>query len=139
MRSLTVFVIALIVSTVQTFGQQQPAAIIHVYRANAHIKGIMLHPSVYCDGAELTRLYRGTFFTAKIPPGKHLITLGRTEVGQLIDLESGKDYYFRFGHKNIFVTSVSGREPLTLSLVPEDEARSEMQGLKDGGTKNLPK
>src|SRR5215471_8332878 len=92
-------------------------ATIHVYRAKAHIKAILLHPSVYCDGKELTRLYRGTVFVTQIPAGKHMITLGRTEVGQFVDFESGKDYYFRFGHKNMLVTAVSNREPLTLTQV----------------------
>jgi hypothetical protein len=45
---------------VQAFGQQ--TATVHVYRAQAHLKGIMLHPSVYCDGKEITRLHKGTFF-----------------------------------------------------------------------------
>jgi hypothetical protein len=120
-------------------GFAQEHATIHVYRAQARVKGIMLHPSIYCDGIEFTRLYRGTFFAAEVSPGKHLITLGRTEVGQLVDVEPGKDYYFRFGHKNILVTAVSGREPLTLTQVSADEARSEMRGLKDGGKFNAVK
>jgi hypothetical protein len=104
---------------------------IHVYRAKAHIKGIALHPSVYCDGKELTRLYRGTVFVTQIPPGKHMMTLGHTEVGQLVDFESGKDYYFRFGHKNILVTTLSSREPLTLTQVSAEEALPEMKALKE--------
>ena len=113
------------------FGQEH--ATIHVYRAPARIKGIALHPSVYCDGKEITRLYKGTYFTAQIVTGKHLVTLGRSEVGQLLDMEAGNDYYFRFGHKNMVVTAVSGREPLTLTQVSADEALSEMKDLKNGG------
>jgi hypothetical protein len=120
------------------FGQEQSASI-HVYRAQARIKGIALHPSVYCDGEEITRLHKGTFFSAKVPPGKHLITLGRTEVGQLLDMEPGKDYYFRFGHKNILVNAVSGREPLTLTEVSADEALPEMRDLKNAGDFNAGK
>ena len=60
-----------------------------------------------------------------------MITLGRTEVGQFVNMESGKEYYFRFGHKNILVTAVSGREPLTLTLVEEATAHQEMDGLKE--------
>ncbi len=60
-----------------------------------------------------------------------MITLGRTEVGQFVDFESGKDYYFRFGHKNILVTAVSGREPLTLTEVSVEEALPEMKALKE--------
>jgi len=93
--------------------------------------GIALHPSIYFDGMELYRLGAGTFFTATVPAGKHLITAGRSEVGQLLDIEAGKEYYFLLGHKNMFVTGLGGAEPMTLSLVTEDEARSGMRGLKE--------
>jgi hypothetical protein len=105
--------------------------LVYVYRSQAVMKGRWLHPSIYCDGVELTRIYRGTFFKTNVPPGKHMITLGRTEVGQFVNMESGKEYYFRFGHKNILLTAVSGREPLTLTLVEEATARQEMDGLKE--------
>src|SRR5271165_528317 len=110
---------------------QAHSSVIYVYRPQAMLKGRWLHPSIYCDGKELTRIYRGTVFTATIPPGRHVITLGRTEVGQFVDMEPAKKYYFRFGHKNILVTAVSGREPLTLTQVDEAVALQEMDGLKD--------
>jgi hypothetical protein len=126
-------VLSMLILALPAFAQAPgPApATIHVYRAKAHIKGIALHPSVYCDGKELTRLFRGTVFVMQILPGKHMITLGRTEVGQFVELESGKDYYFRFGHKNILVTAVSNREPLTLTQVSAEEALPEMKALKE--------
>lgn len=105
-----------------------PVSTLYVYRANAKIKGVASHPSIYCDGIELTRLHTGTFFKTTIPPGKHVITMGRTEVGQFLDMESGKDYYFRFGHKNIFITSLTAREPFTLTQVSASEAAQEMDG-----------
>ncbi|HLJ16513.1 MAG TPA: DUF2846 domain-containing protein [Bryobacteraceae bacterium] len=113
----------------QTAATPAPAAVI-VYRAPAVMKGRWTHPSVYCDGKELTRIYRGTFFKTTISPGKHIITLGRTEVGQFLEMEPSKAYYFRFGHKNILGTMVSGREPLTLTPVDEATARQEMDGLR---------
>ena len=106
------------------------SATVYVYRAKAAIKGIALHPSVYIDGAEITRIHRGTFSVTRIAPGKHIVTLGRTEVGQFIDSQPGGKYFFRFGHKNIFVTSLANREPLTLTPVPEATALREMDGLK---------
>jgi len=109
---------------------QAQSSIIYVYRPQAMMKGRWLHPSIYCDGKELTRIYRGTVFMTTIPPGRHIITLGRTEVGQFVDMEPGRKYYFRFGHKNILVTAVSGREPLTLTQVDEAVALQEMDGLK---------
>lgn len=101
-----------------------------VYRARAAVKGRWTHPSIYSDGKELTRLYRGTFFQYTLPPGKHIVTMGRTEVGQFVEMESGKTYYFRFGHKNIFVNAVTGRAALTLEPVDEATAKREMEGLK---------
>jgi hypothetical protein len=109
---------------------QAQASIIYVYRPQAMMKGRWLHPSIYCDGKELARIYRGTVFMTAIPPGSHMITLGRTEVGQFVDMEPGRKYYFRFGHKNIAVTAVSGREALTLTQVNEAVALHEMDGLK---------
>ena len=75
-------------------------------------------------------MHQGTFFNSKVAAGKHMISVGRSEVGQLVELQPGKDYYFRFGHKNLLVTGFSGAQPLTLTLVPEEEALPEMQGLK---------
>lgn len=111
---------------------QEAPATVFIYRPQAVMKGRWIHPSIYCDGIELTRLYSGTYFRADAPPGKHIVTLGRTEVGQFVDMAPGKNYFFRFGHKNIVVNAVSGREPLTLTQVAEETARKEMSGLKDG-------
>ena len=108
----------------------QPSATIHVYRPKARIKARAVHPSIYCDGVELYRLHQGTVFNSKVSAGKHMISVGRSEVGQLVDLEPGKDYYFRFGHKNLLVTGFSGAQPITLTLVAEEEALPEMRGLK---------
>jgi len=108
----------------------RPPATLYVYREKAVFKTRLSHPSIYCDGKELTRIHQGTFFETTLPPGKHMITLGRTEVGQFLNMDSGESYYFRFGHKNLFVTGVSGREPLTLTPVDEATARKEMDGLK---------
>jgi hypothetical protein len=127
---MTVRLLALVTLTLaQALGQQ--FATIHVYRPKARIVARGIHPSIYCDGMELYRLHQGTFFTAKLPAGKHLITAGRSEVGQLIDMEPGKDYYFRFGHRNLLLSGFSASQPITLSLVSEDEARTEIQGLAD--------
>jgi hypothetical protein len=107
-------------------------ATIYVYRSKAKIVGAMLRPSVYYDGTELYRLDTGTFFTAKLPIGKHMITIGRSEVGLLMDLEPGKDYYFAFGHRSVWAGAV-GVQPIFLSLVSEDKARADMQGLRGLG------
>jgi hypothetical protein len=115
----------------KTAGTKPETATIHVYRPKAVLKGRGLHPSIYFDGVELHRLHQGMFFVASIPSGKHMITVGRSEAGQFIDFEPGKQYYFRFGHKNILVTALSNRQPITLSLVSADEAESEIHDLKE--------
>ena len=90
-----------------------------------------VHPSIYLDGVELHRLRQGVFFVKSISPGKHIVSVGRSEVGTFMDFEAGKSYYFRFGHKNLFVSGISGSQPLTLNLVPADEARAEIMHLRD--------
>jgi hypothetical protein len=102
---------------------QTPTATIHVYRPNGFF-GIGSHPAIYCDGIELTRLYRDSIFTTELPPGKHMITGGRSEVGEFLDLEPGKVYYLRFGFKKS--RHFSGHEPFALTLVSEVEALHEM-------------
>jgi hypothetical protein len=113
------------------FGQETSEAgkaTIHVYRAR-RVAGMALHPSIYCDGVELQRLHNGTFFTASLPSGKHMISAGRSEAGQFIDLEPGKQYFLRFGFKS-WTTGLSGAQPAALSLVSKEEAEPAMRGLK---------
>jgi hypothetical protein len=127
---LTLTVAAIPVAMGQT--ETKPAtqnATVHIYRPS-HVVGKALNPSIYCDGVEIHKLHNGTFFVVSLPAGKHMITAGRTEVGQFVALEPGKDYYFVLGHKNWAVTAVSGRQPLTLSLVSAEQARREMAGLR---------
>lgn len=119
-----------VASVFPVLGQEAPKATVLVYRP-ASIVGSALKPSIYCDGKELQRLRNRTFFSASVEPGKHMITAGRSEVGQFVDFEPGKHYFIRFGHKNWVGTAVSGRQPITLTVVTEDEARSELHGLKD--------
>lgn len=123
-RILTLFALAVAIG----FSQNQHATI-HVYRLKS-VFASALKPSIYVDGKALERLHNGRYLTAEIPKGKHMITAGRTEVGQFIDFEAGKDYYFRLGHRNVWGTAVSGREPMMLDEVTADVAEKETKGLK---------
>ena len=105
-------------------------ATVYVYRTKVRIIARGLRPSIYFDGAELRRLANGEYFSRELPMGKHMISAGRTEVGQLVDLEPGKEYFFKLDHKNVIVTDVSGRQPMTLTPVPMEQARREMDGLR---------
>src|SRR5450755_706192 len=96
---LTATVLVTLALAATAYGQERDATVT-VYRPYCRFVGIALSPSIYSDGIELQRLHNGTVFTATLPPGKHMITAGRSEVGQFVDFEPGQKYFFRFGHKN---------------------------------------
>jgi len=103
---------------------------IYVYRPHALMKARASHPSVYLDGKEVARIHQGTFVAFAAEPGKHMVTLGRSEVGQLREMESGKSQYFRFGHRNLLLIGITNAQPFTLTEVSEETAREEMTGLR---------
>ena len=125
--------VCLLASAAFAADPQPQAATVYAYRTRVKVMARALRPSIYCDGIEIQRLSNGTFFSHKVPAGKHMISAGRTEVGQLVDLEPGKEYFFKLDHKNALITDVSGRQPMTLTVVPADTARREMEGLKKTG------
>jgi len=132
-KSLLVFVMAASIA-MPAMGQTgtKPApqtATVYVYRAKARIMGAAIRPSIYFDGMELRRLAKGEYFSRSVPTGKHMISAGRSEVGQLVDIERGKEYFFKLDHKNTFVTAISNREPMMLTQIPVEQARREMDGL----------
>jgi hypothetical protein len=102
-------------------------ATVYFYRPN-RIYGMALHPSIYCDGQELLRLHSGTYFSIDLPAGKHMLSSGRSEVGQFVDLESGKAYFFRFDLKKS--SMFTGAPPVLLVPVPAETAKAEMKDLK---------
>jgi hypothetical protein len=104
-------------------------ATVCVYRTKVRIIARALRPSIYFDGTELRRLANGEYFSRELPTGKHMISAGRTEVGQLVDLEPGKEYFFKLDHRNAIITDFSGRQPMTLTPVSMEQARREMDGL----------
>jgi hypothetical protein len=106
--------------------QIQPATI-NIYRPNTRIFGAGSHPSIYCDGQEVTRLHRGSMFSTEVAAGKHMITGGRSEVGQFLDVEPGKTYYLRFDFKA--GRNWGGHEPFALTLIPERQALQEIHQL----------
>jgi hypothetical protein len=102
----------------------------YVYRIKVRFMARTLRPSIYFDGTELLRLANGQYFSRSVPTGKHMISAGRTEVGQFVDLEPGKEYFFKLDHKNVFISNQTGRQPMTLTPVPMEQARREMDGLQ---------
>jgi hypothetical protein len=102
--------------------ETEPATI-HVYRQKWHV-GLAVKPSVYLDGVALERLHNGSYFVRYIPSGKHMFTAGRSETGLLVDIESGKKYYFRMDHGSLAGPAI------ILTQIPEAQATSEMRKLK---------
>jgi len=130
-----VFVMAAASIAIPVMGQTETkaapqTATVYVYRIKVKFMARALHPSIYFDGMELLRLANGEYFSRQLPTGKHMVSAGRTEVGQLVDLEPGKEYFFKLDHKNVFVSNWSGRQPMTLTPVPMEQARREMDGLQ---------
>jgi len=116
-------------SSGDTAAPKVETATIYVYRAKSLVD-LAATPAIYCDSKEIHSLQTGTFLSWNIPAGKHLIKAGNSASGQTVDFQSGKKYFFRFNHKNFVITAISGKPPVTLSPVPEDEATPEMKKLK---------
>jgi hypothetical protein len=91
MRRFITLAILSLISGLNAQTPAQPTATIHVYRER-HLVGFAISPSIYVDGIELQRLRNGTFFVAILLTGKHMITVGRSEVGLFVDFEPGKQY-----------------------------------------------
>jgi hypothetical protein len=74
--------------------QQTDTAIVHFYRYK-QMQGALLKPSVYCDGQELGRMQDGRVFDVRVAPGPHTFYANDKQAGASVNLEPGKEYYFR--------------------------------------------
>ena len=74
--------------------QEAAKPIVHIYRYKQY-EGSALRPSVYCDGAVLGRIPSGRFLDVKIPPGTHTFSADDKQAGAVVNLEPGKEYFFR--------------------------------------------
>jgi hypothetical protein len=106
----------------------QTGGTVIVYRPHAKMVGILLRPSLYADGAQVTRICNGCFFSIPLPTGKHMITMGRSEVGRDIDLKTGETLYFKMWEKKSAM--VTGAQPIVLDPVEKDVAVNEMKKLR---------
>jgi hypothetical protein len=100
-----------------------------VYRPHAKLYGIALTPSVYVDGTQVTRICNGCFFSISVAPGKHMITVGRSEVGNYVESKAGDTLYFKVRGKKSAV--VTGASPMELDPVEKNVALKEMKKLKE--------
>jgi len=120
------------VATDASSGPEAPkaeTATIYIYRGKSLVD-LAATPAIYCDSKEVHSLQTGTVLSWSIPAGKHFIKAGNSATAQTVDFQPGKKYFFKFNHKNFVVTAISGKPPVTLSPVPENEATPEMKKLK---------
>jgi hypothetical protein len=118
----------LAVLTVVSSVTAQPTGTIVVYRPHAKMAGIALKPSIYVDGVQVVRICNGCFFSTTLPAGKHIVTIGRSEVGQFIEVTDQTIIYFKVrGKKSAMIT---GAQPMVLDPVRKVVALKEMDRLK---------
>ena len=69
-------------------------ALVTVYRKK-RIVGLALHTSVYVDGVELAELENGAYIRLAIAPGPHALYADEEKDTIKVDLEAGREYFFR--------------------------------------------
>jgi len=74
--------------------QASGSGTIHIYRYK-QFQGSALHPSIYCDEIRLTRISGGRYLDVKVPVGTHTFYADDKQAGAVVNVEAGKDYYFR--------------------------------------------
>lgn len=153
MKSPFIFVVVAASIAVSAMGQTEtkPApqtATVYVYRLKVRLF-TGFDPSLFFDGFELgqpctngpvstaepnntpicaLRLDGGEYLSHELPAGKHTISAQYSEEreNQSFEAEPGKEYFFKLNHKNRW----THMKPITLTLVPKEQARHEMEGLR---------
>ena len=69
-------------------------ALVTVYRKK-RIVGLALHTSVYVDGVEVAELENGAYVRLAIAPGPHALYADEERDTIKVDLEAGREYFFR--------------------------------------------
>ena len=92
--------------------QEPPAPPKFYFYRYSMFQGVALHPSVFCDGMEVTA-------------GEHTCYMGGKKSGAVVDAEAGKSYYFR-----VSVQPGVLKGFFRLDLVMPEQGRFDVQGLK---------
>ena len=111
--------------------QQADTAIVHFYRYK-QFQGSALKPSIYCDGQELGRMQNGRVFDVHVAPGSHTFYANDKQAGAAVDLEPGKEYYFR---TDLQVGMWKGHFRLT--MVMPDQGKYDVANLKPADPDNV--
>jgi hypothetical protein len=114
---------------------------VYVYRIKVRLVARAVHPLIYFDDTALRQpcgtagpttpictihLATGEYVAHELPAGKHMISTDFAEASQLFEVEPGKEYFFKLDHNNL----LKHRKPMTLALVPTEQAWREMEGLR---------
>jgi hypothetical protein len=152
MKSPLIFVMMAASYAIPAMGQAESkptpqAATVYVYRIKVRLVAKAFRPLIYFDGFELgqpctngpvstaapsntpicaIQLATGEYLSHELPAGKHSISATLSEASQSFDVEPGKEYFFKLDHKNL----LKNRKPITLTLIPMEKARREMEGLR---------
>lgn len=71
-------------------------ALVTVYRKK-RVVGAILNTSVHVDGVEVADLDPGTYVRVAVAPGRHEFYADETKDTITLEVEAGKQYYFRMG------------------------------------------
>jgi hypothetical protein len=98
-------------------------ATVHFYRYAA-FQGWALKPALYCDGILLGYMKNGTYLDVKVPPGKHTVSTDDKQAGATLNMEPGKDYYFRTDIQVGF-----WRGYFVMTMVPPEQGKYDVSQL----------
>jgi hypothetical protein len=102
---------------------------IHIYRYK-QFQGSALHPSIYCDEIRLTRISGGRYLDVKVPVGTHTFYADDKQAGAVVNVEAGKDYYFR---AEVQVGFWKGH--FRLMMVPAEQGKYDLAKLQPSDDK----
>ena len=105
-------------------GQPGAPGTVHIYRYKQY-EGSALHPSIYCDEARLARLPSGRFLEVKVPAGQHIFYADDKQAGAVVNVEPGKDYYFRTELQTGF-----WKGHFRLNMVQPEQGKYDVEKLK---------
>ncbi|MGP8176115.1 MAG: DUF2846 domain-containing protein [Terracidiphilus sp.] len=98
-------------------------ATVHFYRYAA-FQGWALKPALYCDNILLGYMKNGTYLDVKVPAGTHTVSTDDKQAGATLNMEPGKDYYFRTDIRVGF-----WRGSFVLTMVMPDQGKYDVSQL----------
>ncbi len=119
------FLIGLFAAPNGLAAQDTPSTARFYFYRYSMLQGIVIRPSVYCDGKEVIRMQSGRVFEMDVPPGEHTCYMGDKKSGAVVQAEAGKDYYFR-----VFIQPGAFKGIYRLDMIMPEQGRFDIQKLK---------